>query len=1018
MRFLDPFHCGWARVLSRLALCTIGIAVLRAGAQGYDPAVAAEKMTVPSGLEVRLIASEPTVRQPVAIEFDDRGRLWVVQYLQYPNPEGLERVEVDRYSRTKYDRIPDPPPNGPKGTDQVTILLDSDGDGIADGARDFVSGLNLASGLAFGYDGVFILQTPYLLFYPDRDHNDVPDSDPEVCLTGFGMEDAHSVANSLTWGPDGWLYGLQGSTVTARIRGIEFQQGIWRYHPKTKAFELFSEGGGNMWGLDFDPEGQLLASTNFGPYIMIHGVQGAYYWKSFGKHGDLHNPFTYGYFEHVTHHNAAGGHVAVGGIIYQGGTLPEAYHGKYIHANLLSHTVQWSDVNPLGATFETQLKGDFLNSNDTWFAPSDMTTGPDGAIYVCDWHDARMAHPDPDASWDRTNGRIYRIAATGTNTAPDFDLRTKSNAELVALLDSENTWYARRARVLLSARDTGDVAAALTSGISGNSNRKSALEHLWTAYATGHLDATALTALLDHPDYAFRLWAVRLLGDQIPVADATAQAIQTHAAKESDIRVKAQIASTAKRMEGPGAISTIAALLRSSQDTDDLFLPLLAWWAVEAHAETAAHEYPALTQTRGALTDTFLLPRLVRRLVAEGNPAWDDQCAALLAENHDAQQTRSLLEALQLGLADRAGGAGGNASSGLYDEYSETAADDDDVKKSIAPLSASLAGFVIARWEQAPDDPVLLVLATELAHEPARVHALRTMREAGAPEDLRVQLLGSAARVVGNAIVPELLAIATTDDTVPVRQAALNALRRFDDPALGASLAHAYPYMPAALQTAAREVLLSRAAWTREFLNLVDTGLVAPDTVPVTELRRVAQHEDPTLDELVKKHWGNVRGGTPEALLAEMRRLNNDVRAKPGDPAAGKAVFTATCAQCHAIFGEGHAVGPDLTQSNRMDTDYLLVSLVNPNLVVRKEYMQFLVETKDGGYYNGIVAERSPGNITLLNANETKTEIATGDIEEIREAGLSLMPEGILSALTPDDVRNLFSYLQSEAPAK
>jgi hypothetical protein len=145
------------------------------------------------------------VRQSVAIEFDDRGRLWVIQYLQYPNPAGLKRVKVDRYSRTTYDRVPDPPPKGPKGADRITILADFDGDGRARRAKDFLGGLNLASGFAFGHGGFFVLQAPYLLFYPDRDRDDVPDGDPDVLLSGFGMEDAHSVANSLTWGPDGCL---------------------------------------------------------------------------------------------------------------------------------------------------------------------------------------------------------------------------------------------------------------------------------------------------------------------------------------------------------------------------------------------------------------------------------------------------------------------------------------------------------------------------------------------------------------------------------------------------------------------------------------------------------------------------------------------------------------------------------------------------------------------------------------------------------------------------------------------
>src|SRR2546423_1336322 len=161
-----------------------------------------------------------------------------------------------------FDVGPEPPPRGPKGADRVTILEDTDGDGAADRARDFVDGLNLASGLAFGYGGVFVLQVPYLLFYPDRDRDDVPDGDPEVLLSGFGMEDAQSLANHLTWGPDGWLYGVSGSTCTNRVRGIEFQQGVWRYHPLSKKFELFCEGGGNLFGLTFDRDGNPIYATN------------------------------------------------------------------------------------------------------------------------------------------------------------------------------------------------------------------------------------------------------------------------------------------------------------------------------------------------------------------------------------------------------------------------------------------------------------------------------------------------------------------------------------------------------------------------------------------------------------------------------------------------------------------------------------------------------------------------------------------------------------------------------------
>jgi hypothetical protein len=187
---------------------SLGLALLlltagRLGAQGFPPEEAARRMTPAPGFQVQLVAAEPLVRQPMAIDFDDRGRLWVIQYLQYPNPAGPKRVRVDRYSRTIYDRVPEPPPHGPRGDDRITILEGMDAAGRAHRARDFVSGLNLASGFAFGRGGVFVLQAPYLLFYPARKGGDVPDRDPEVLLTGFGMEDAHAVANSLTWGPDG-----------------------------------------------------------------------------------------------------------------------------------------------------------------------------------------------------------------------------------------------------------------------------------------------------------------------------------------------------------------------------------------------------------------------------------------------------------------------------------------------------------------------------------------------------------------------------------------------------------------------------------------------------------------------------------------------------------------------------------------------------------------------------------------------------------------------------------------------
>ena len=152
----------------------------------------------------------------------------------------------------------------------------------------------------------------------------MPDGDPEVLLSGFGMEDAHAVANSLQWGPDGWLYGAQGSTVTAHVRGLEFQQGIWRYHPVTKQFELFAEGGGNTWGLDFDAHGNVIAGTNWGGFAMLHRCRAATTSRASASTGrcTTRTPTAISTTFPIT--NFKGGHVTCGGIVYQGGALPAA----------------------------------------------------------------------------------------------------------------------------------------------------------------------------------------------------------------------------------------------------------------------------------------------------------------------------------------------------------------------------------------------------------------------------------------------------------------------------------------------------------------------------------------------------------------------------------------------------------------------------------------------------------------------------------------------------------------------
>ncbi|MEI6873142.1 MAG: hypothetical protein WCL08_12750, partial [Verrucomicrobiota bacterium] len=238
LRADEPFDSSLKGFVERFK----GRGALNDDSKPLTPEETVKHFKLADGLEMQLIASEPAISQPLNLNFDARGRLWVVQFLQYPFPAGLKILKYDDYLRAVFDKVPEPPPHGVNGLDKITILEDKNGDGIYETQKDFVTGLNIATSVLPGHDGVWVLNPPYLLFYPDKNHDDVPDGGPEVRLSGFGLEDTHATANSLTWGPDGWLYGAQGSTTTSTVNGIHFLgQAIWRYHPESRDFEIFAE---------------------------------------------------------------------------------------------------------------------------------------------------------------------------------------------------------------------------------------------------------------------------------------------------------------------------------------------------------------------------------------------------------------------------------------------------------------------------------------------------------------------------------------------------------------------------------------------------------------------------------------------------------------------------------------------------------------------------------------------------------------------------------------------------------
>src|SRR3954462_7633333 len=420
------------------------------------------QMYVPEGFRVDLVAGEPDLHQPVAFAWDERGRIWVIEAYSYPTKR----------------------PAG-QGLDKIVIFEDRDGDGKFETRKVFAEGLNLASGLEVGYGGVWVGAAPELLFIPDKNHDDIPDGPPEVLLEGFGFQDTHECLNSFLWGPDGWLYGIQGVFNLAHIgkpgapdsERTELRAGVWRYHPIRHEFEVFAHGGSNPWGLDYDEHGQLFMThcrSYWGRGGVTHVIQGAQFWNqanaNYAPYILADPPREFPEFQNYLLASARhdhgeggagakgtdaiyGGHSHVGTMIYYGDNWPEQYRGKLFTHNLGGHQINREINNRLGSGYETvHAENDMLFCTDPKYVAVDLQYGPDGAVYFIDWSDQQHCHNPNTERWDCSNGRLYRMVWKETYKPRKIDLTKATLNDLVRLQLSRNAWHARTAVRLINER--------------------------------------------------------------------------------------------------------------------------------------------------------------------------------------------------------------------------------------------------------------------------------------------------------------------------------------------------------------------------------------------------------------------------------------------------------------------------------------------------------------------------------------------------------------------------------------
>lgn len=956
---------------------------------------------VSDDLEIDLVLSEPLVRQPLHMSFDLKGRLWVVQYIQYPDPAGLVELSRDKVWRVGYDRMPPPPPHAPgskfRGRDRISIHEDTDGDGTYDRHKIFADGLNLATSVAHGRRGVWVTNPPYLLFYRDEDGDDVPDGVPEVHLSGFGLEDTHSIANSLVLAPDGWLYGSQGSTVSASIirPGVDsadkavksMGQNIWRYHPERRVYEIYAEGGGNAFGVEVDALGRVYSGHNGGDTRGFHYLQGAYYRKSWGKHGALTNPHAYGYFPAMK--NVAVARFTHQFIIYEETGLPERYRGKLWGVDVLHNNVVLSEIFPDGSTFQTRDIERVVQGSDSWFRPVMVTPAPDGSIYIADWHDRQVNHyRNHEGDIDHDKGRIYRVRSKGKAFSSAVDIGKLPLVKLIAALGEDSRWFRRMAMFELRRRADSDQAvrehiAAEVTRRGGQSMRLSHAVDVELALMAG-------INLLDgeFSDPGVRGYAIQRFVETSRGQSGLSELVSL-AVTEDSAEVLGQLAAAARRTATPRALAIAGAIARRDVFQSDPHLPLLVWWVIEQEAledpETTLKLFADPRFWSYAIVENYLVERIMRRFAAEETQRGYRHCALLLGMAPGNKDKQKLMK----GFSEAVKGV----QLGVLPE----------------PLKAEMRKI---------PDLLSVALRLRLQMKGAVDSAIQALGKSKMHETERVELISTLGEVLPQKALPVLLGLLDSASSDRVKAAVVGALRGYEmDERVVETLIKCIKGGSPPLRDAAVDYMSGKRKAALIFLRRVDSGEISSTVVNSVMTAKLVLYEDEEINGLIN----SIRGkGAADGNIAghniEISRVKSVIAGIPGTPKQGEKIFFQRCGSCHLMFSKGGVIGPDLTSYQRGDEGALLLSIIAPSVEIREGFENVVLMMQTGEVHSGFKTDENDRFVFLRELSGAARSIPKKKIKSTHYSPVSLMPEGLLKGLKDRELQDLFAYLRSTTP--
>ena len=947
-------------------------------AEFLTPEKAVQGMTLQPGVKANVYAAEPMITQPMAFCWDDRGRMWIAENRDYES----------RGSGFSND-----------GNSRILILEDTDRDGVADSRKVFLEGIPFPAAIAVGMGGLYLGAPPNLLFIPDKDGDDKADMDDiEVRLTGWGIRDRHETLNSLHWGPDGWLYGCQGFATPSRVgkpagqgklfghkdpfpddirfdgEPVDINGGVWRYHPIKKRFEVVAHGFSNPWGLDYDDKGQLFITACVIPHLW-HVIPGGIYHRQGGSH---FNPNVYDDIKTIATHRHRSAHG--GARVYLSDAFPEKYHGRIFMANIHEHAVLTDILERSGSGYVGRHGDDFALANNAQWIGFGAEIGPEGGIYILDWHDADICGKDV---LNKDTGRVFRFVPE-KSAAKNFknryaDLSTLSDLELAQLQLSDSSWHARRARVILQYRAQtegipGGTADALRGLFNAEVDESIRLRALWALHVIGETPPAELEVLLEDHDEYVRAWAIQLLCEDFGAPKSARERFTNLAAKDSSAPVRMYLASALQRVDDATAWKIAEGLATHQEDADDHNIPRLIWFGLEPRVMKDVARALALAKK----SRLPMLTRHILRRLARGDRGREVVAGIASADSRQLLMLNGFLDGLE-GRFDLKAPAGWNE------------------------LYATL------RKKGGEHAKIGLQLSQQFGDQVATSALLELAQDQDTPVKERQQAVEGLAARERTELKPILIAL--LEDT-KLRATAIRAMAAYQDENLSDVLLAKYQTFSEQEKLDAVHTLAARSVSGRKLTNAIKDGAVPRRDVPAYVARLLQRVVGNGFLEV----WGPLEGinADKEALFDQYRSMLTAETLGRADKSRGRVLFNRTCAACHKLHGHGGTTGPDITGANRTNLEYLLGNILTPSAVIQDAYKMHIVVTDSGRVYSGIPAGEDQRQLRLRVANQNDPVVINKSAIESRDvAPVSMMPEGQLKTLKDKEVLDLIAYLQS-----